>query len=202
VAELDDFVARWASPLLAARGYRKSRLTYRKQYRSGAWSVLSFRARPTGILGRFLADASFVPGPLFDWFRFRSPDLAGDEPTGWWLDWGTPLRAGGGNTWEYDSEGQREDKGILLGERLAEVVDRFDEFGVDDDALVRLVLDPERFTSEALPLFHTHLRRGTYRASVLIGHGPSTELDEVLDWSDDYPALRLREWADHYRATH
>jgi hypothetical protein len=201
VAELDDFLARWAHPMLAARGYRKSRHTFRKRF-SGGWSVLSFRAYRLGIRGSFHADASFVPEPLFDWFSFRSPDLAGKEPTGWWMDWATPLRASLGNDWRYESVGQAEDRGILLGERLAEVVERFDEFGVDEDALLRLVLHPESFQSEAIPLFQHCLRRPTYRASVLIRRGHSPELASILDWSDEYPALRLRDWAGHYLATH
>lgn len=185
--------------MLAARGYRKSRHTFRKRFSNG-WSVLSFRSDPVGILGSFNADASFVPEPLFDWFRYRSPDLAGREPTGWWMHWSTPLRASSGNEWSYESVGQREDRGILLGERLAEVVDRFDEFGADQDALLRLVLHPDQFASDAIPLFKACLAHLPYRASVLISRGHSAELDVTLDESDAYPALRLREWADRYLA--
>lgn len=197
MAELDDFLARWAHPVLAARGYRKSRHTFRKRFSEG-WSVVSFRSNPVGVLGSFNADASFVPEPLFDWFKFTSPGLAGKEPTGSWVVWSTPLRAGSGNDWRYESAGQREDRGILLGERLAEVVDRFDEFGASQDALLRLVLRPEQFASNAIPMFKTRLAYPPYRASVLIWRGPSPELDATLNWSDAYPALRLREWADHY----
>lgn len=186
--------------MLAARGYRKSRHTFRKRFSNG-WSVLSFRAYPLGILGSFLVDASFVPEPLFDWFKFTSPGLAGREPTGWWMHWATPLRASLGNDWRYETVGQAEDRDILLGERLAEVVDRFDEFGADQDALLRLVLRPEHFESDAIPSFKRCLARPTYRASVLISRGHSPELDSILDWSDAYPSLELREWADRYLAT-
>jgi hypothetical protein len=201
VAELDDFLARWVTAILSARGYKKSRHTYRKQFTNSDWSVLSFRGYPTGILGSFLVDASFVPSPMWDWFRFRSPNLAGKAPTGWWSDWSAPLAPDDFPVWRYETIEQRDHVGALLGERLARVVDQYDWFGTDPDALLDLALDPERAASDTTPLGRWHLRHDSkYLACLLIRRGWSPELERELEWSDGFPALRLREWAEQYLA--
>jgi hypothetical protein len=201
MAELDDFLARWVTGMLAARGYRKSRHTYRKQFSSGDWSVLSFRGNPTGILGSFLVDASFVPAPMWDWFQFRSPSLAGKAPTGWWMDWSAPVAAEDFPAWRYETAKQRDRVGTLLAYRSAEIVDQYDRFGTDPDALLGLALDPDRASSETTPLSVWHLRHDRkYLACLLIRRGWSPELERELQWSDEFPALRLREWAEQFIA--
>lgn len=203
MAELDDFLARWVTPMLAARGYRKSRHTYRKQFTNGDWSVLSFRGYPLGILGSFLVDAAFVPAPMWEWFRFRSPQLAGKAPTGWWSDWGAPLPADDSPIWRYATVGQRDDVGARLADRLAAVVDQYDRFGTDPDVLLALALDPERAAADPAPVSGSHLAHDhKYRACLLIRRGWTPELERELAWSDAFPALRLRQWATQYLADH
>jgi hypothetical protein len=142
VKEIDDFLPRWVTPALSARGYRKSSHTYRKHFESGDWGVLSFRGSPlTDVRGSFVADASFVPAPLFDWFNFAHPGLAMKQPTGWWGDWGNPLTSLHGSGWQYQTDAERAICGALLVDRLAEVASQFDRFAAEPDLLVSLRAD-------------------------------------------------------------
>ena len=196
--EIDDFLPRWVTPALSPRGYRKSSHTYRKRFESGDWGVLSFRGYPLGVRGSFLADASFVPGPLFDWFNFAHPDLAMKQPTGWWADWGNPLSPRHGTSWEYETDAERDACGALMVDRLDAVVSLFDRLAAEPDLLVSLALTREQPSFEELPLLGNHLRHPTWRAALLIRRGPSAELEQALADANAYPVLRLRRWAEHY----
>lgn len=197
--EIDDFLPRWVTPALSPQGYRKSSHTYRKHFASGDWAVFSFRGYPLpDARGSFLADASFVPGPLFDWFNFANPGLAMKQPTGWWADWANPLNVLGGSGWAYRSDAERDICGGLLVDRLGEVCSLFDHFAGEPDLLLSLVLSRERHDFDELPLFDLHLQRAPWRAALLIRRGPSPELEQALADADAYPNLRMRQWAEHY----
>jgi hypothetical protein len=49
VKEIDDFLPRWVTPALSARGYRKSSHTYRKHFESGDWGLFSFTSFPASL---------------------------------------------------------------------------------------------------------------------------------------------------------
>jgi hypothetical protein len=200
VKEIDDFLPRFVTPTLSPLGYRKSGHTYRRQFASGDWGIISFRAYPVDIRGSFHVDASFVPGPLFDWFCFRSPDLASKEPTGWWMDWGAPVGTALGNDWRYESDDERDVCASLLIERLTAVTASFDQLGNDADLLLRAALGDTEGEASELPSVSRHLRHPTWKAALLIRRGRSPELEAALAEADAYPALRLREWADRYLA--
>lgn len=200
--EIDDFLPRWVTPALAPLGFRKSSHTYRRCYPNGDWTVFSFRARPLpDVRGNFLVDASFIPEPLFDWFNFANPDLTMNRPTGWWIDWGTPLKALHGNDWQYQSDAEREICGAFLEDRLTEVATLFGRFAAEPDLLVSMALAPDEWPQcESVPLFAQHLRKATWRTALLIRRGSTPELEQTLAECDPHPHLRMREWVDSYLA--
>lgn len=199
--EIDDFLPRYVTPALRARGFRKSGHTYRKRFESGDWSIFSFRGYPLGIRGSFLAEASFVPAPVWDWFVYTRPNLATKQPQGWW-EWSSALgpRHAGGN-WTYETDLERELVGAVLADRLDEVAPLFDEFAAEPAWLVSLAMSDEKQDFDQLPQLGAKFRSSVWRACLFARAGMAPELESVLVDTDSHPAMGLRRWAEHYGAT-
>lgn len=197
--EIDDFLPRHVTPVLSPRGFRKSGHAHRKGFESGDWAIFSFRGYPVGIRGSFLAEASFVPGPVWDWFVFTRPDLATKQPQGWWLEWSNPLGPHHADSnWIYENDIERELVGSMLADRLNEVATLFDELAVEPTRLLWLVLSDEQHEFGELPHLGSKLRSTVWRACLLAQAELTQELEKELAEADPYPNLGLRAWAEHY----
>ncbi len=197
--EIDDFLPRWVTPALSPRGYRKSSHTYRKHFESGDWGVFSFRGFPlTNVRGSFVADASFVPGPLFDWFNYAHPGPGDEAANRLVVVLGQPTVIPARRRLAVSTDAERDICGGLLVDRLAEVAPLFDRFAAEPDLLVSLALTQEHHDCDELPLSRSHLQHPTWRAALLIRRVPSPELEQALTDADGYPLLLLRQWTEHY----
>lgn len=200
--ELDELLRRFVTPVLSMRGLRKSGHSYRKRYEGGDWAVISFRGHPTGLRGSFLAEASFVPDPTWDWFCFQSPSLATTKPQGWWLDWSNPLAPHNeGSIWTYETDDERNTVASVLIDRLNEVVTLFDGLAASPQRQLALVLDAEVHNFGELPHLGRKFQSRTWRTCLLARAGYNHELEEALQQADLYPNLRLRPWVEYYVRT-
>jgi hypothetical protein len=195
VKEIDDFLLRWVTPMLRQTGYRKSHHMYRKRFGDGDWAVFSFRDYPLpNARGSFLAEASFVPARLLEWFNYSHPTQAMKQPTGWLMYWSNPLPPSEGHTWAYESDAERELCAAELIDRLHAVAGLFQRFGENPKLLASAVLEQKPPALRELSTLASHFHHPAWRAAVLVDRGSSPELRQAVADADQFPALRLRDW--------
>ncbi|GAB2575611.1 DUF4304 domain-containing protein [Kribbella endophytica] len=202
---LDQLLKDHVTPVLTEHGFAKAGKVYRREAGTGDLAFVVFRRWQTGVgeHAEFVVNVSVLPTTQWAWLVHDQPKTAGRKPQygdGLWQGQvAAPAEFAAG---EWDTERWRiADPSDVdrVGAGLAQVLTE------QTVPMLTRMLDRKQFlTMIEDPAYKPGLGHG--EVMLLVGEGPSPELEAALAWYDakdpaEWPAAaRLARWARAYAA--